>query len=122
MQGRTLCLSFAVVTDQKLQWLYPCELHGETYVFPQTELNQARTNIGLSLSNYGGLFHENITLAYFVFLEELSSGLFSVIGLFGHSDLSLSAGFSNGKRRTYTATSTIRAPNIGRESLLIIEF
>ena len=70
-----------------------------------------------------GLLHENITLAYFVFLEELSSGLFSVIGLFGNSDLlSLLAGFSNRKRRTYPATSTLRTPNIGRKSLLITEF
>ena len=49
----TFCLSFAVITDQKLQWPYPYGLHGDTYSFPQTELNQARTNIGLSLSNYG---------------------------------------------------------------------
>ena len=33
-----------------------------------------------------GFLHEDITLAYCVFLEELSSGLFSVIGLFGNSD------------------------------------
>ena len=30
--------------------------------------------------------HEDITLAYSVFLEELSSDLFSVMGLFGNSD------------------------------------
>ena len=33
-----------------------------------------------------GFLHEDITLAYSVFLEELLSGLFSVIGLFGNSD------------------------------------
>ena len=57
---------------------------------------QARTKIGMLLSNYG-LLHEDVTLAYKeVFLEELSSGLFSVVGFFGNSDfLSLLAGFSN---------------------------
>ena len=30
--------------------------------------------------------HKDITLAYSVFLEDLSSGLFSVISLFGNSD------------------------------------
>ena len=33
-----------------------------------------------------GFFHEDVTLAYSEFLEELSSGLFSVIGLYGNSD------------------------------------
>ena len=70
-----------------------------------------------------GSLHEYITLAYFVFLEELSLGLFSVIGLLGNSDfLSLLAGFSSGTRRRYPATSTRRTQNIGGECLLIIEF
>ena len=51
-----------------------------------------------------GFLHEGITLAYSVFLEELSSGLFSVIGLFGNPDfLSLLAGFPDRTRRTYLA-------------------
>ena len=33
-----------------------------------------------------GFLHEDITLAYSVLLEELSSGLFSVIRLFGNAD------------------------------------
>ena len=66
---------------------------------------------------------KDITFAYFVSLEELLSSLFSVMGLFGNSDfLSLSAGFSCGKRSTYPETSTLATPNIGRESLLINEF
>ena len=65
-----------------------------------------------------GFLYEDINLAYSVFLEELSSGLFSVIGLFVNSDfLSLLAGFSNRTRRTYLVTSTLRTPNTARESL-----
>ena len=65
--------------------------------------------------------HEDITLAYSVFLGELLLGLFSVIGLFGSSDfLSLLAGISNRTRRTYLATSTLRTSNTA--SLLISEF
>ena len=60
-----------------------------------------------------GYLHEDITLAYSVFLEELSSGLFSFRSLFGNSDfLSLLADFSNRTRRTYLATSTLRTPKL----------
>ena len=69
-----------------------------------------------------GFLPEDITLPDFVFLEELSSGLFSVIGLFGNPDfLSLLAGFSD-RTRTYLGTSALRTPNTARESLLITEF
>ena len=64
-----------------------------------------------------GFLHENITLAYFVFLGELSFDLFLVKGMFGNFGfLSLLAGFSNRKR------ASLRTPNIEMESLLITEF
>ena len=58
-------------------------LCGDTcsYVCPQTWLIEARTNIGLSPTM--GFFNENNSLACFVILGELSSGLsFINCGLF----------------------------------------
>ena len=47
--------------------------------------------------------HENITLAYFVFLGELSLALFLVKGLFcNFGFLSLLAGISNRKRTRHS--------------------
>ena len=45
---------------------------------------------------------------------------FCLFGNFGF--LSLLAGFSNRKRKSYLATSSLRSPNIGVGSLLITEF
>ena len=48
------------------------------YVCPQTWLNEARANIGLSPTM--GFLNENDSLAYFAILEELSSGLSFTVG------------------------------------------
>ena len=111
--------SFAVVTDQKLQRVDIWVTWGHTFLCLSPDLAQSSQNKDRSCSyQTTGFLHEDITLAYSVFLEELSSDLFSVIGLFGNSDfLSLLAGFSNRTRRTYLATSTLRTPNTARESL-----
>ena len=62
------------------------------------------------------------TVAYFVFLGELSLGLFLVKDLFRNFGfLSSLAGFSNRTRKTYLATSSLRIPNIAMECLLITE-
>ena len=49
-------------------------------VFPQTWLNEARTNIGLSPAV--GFMNENDRLAYFAILGELSSYLSFTVGFF----------------------------------------
>ena len=80
-----------MVTDQKLQRVDIWVTWGHKFLCLSPDLAQS-TQIGLFLSNTGFL-HEDITLAYSVFLKEPSSGLFSVIGLLGNSDfLSLLAG------------------------------
>ena len=74
-----------------------------SYVCPQTWLNEARTNIGMSLTM--GFLNENDSLAYFEILGELSPGLYFTVGFFMTlSFLSLSVGFFRGKPRTYLAT------------------
>ena len=50
------------------------------YVCPQTWLNEARTDIGLSPTM--GFLNENDSLAYFAILGELSSGLSTIVGFF----------------------------------------
>ena len=57
-------------------------LCGDTcsYVYPQTWLNEARTNIGLSPTM--GFLNENESLAYFEILGELSSGLSFTLDFF----------------------------------------
>ena len=78
------------------------------------------TNIGHSLLN--GFFKEIILWLILYFGRDFGR-LFSVKGLLGNfCFLSLLAGFSNRTRKTYLATSSFRAPNIGMESLLITEF
>ena len=52
-------------------------LYGE---HPQTWLNEARTNKGLSPTM--GFLNENYSLAYFPILGELSSGLSLTVGFF----------------------------------------
>ena len=66
-------------------YVYSCHarldrLWGNTYfhVCPQTCLNEARTNIGLSLTM--GFLNENDCLAYFAILGELLSGLSFTVG------------------------------------------
>ena len=51
-----------------------------SYVSPQTWLNKARTNIGLSPTM--GFLNENDSLAYFAILGELSSGPSFIVGFF----------------------------------------
>ena len=74
-----------------------------SYVCPQTWLNEARANIGLSPTM--GFLNENDSLAYFEILGELSSGLSFTVGLFMTlSFLLLLAGFFRRQGRTYLAT------------------
>ena len=74
-----------------------------SYVCPQTWLNEARTNIGLSLTM--GFYNEKDSLAYFEILRELSSGLSFTVGFFMTlSFLLLLVGIFRGQGRTYLAT------------------
>ena len=69
-----------------------------SYICPQTWLNEARANIGLSLTM--GFLNENDSLAYFAILEELSSGLYFTVGFFNTLSLfSLLVGFFRGARK-----------------------
>ena len=118
-QWHALPPSFAVVTDQKLKRVDIWVTSGHTFLCLSQDVAHSSQNKDRSVPIKLRAFC-NITLAYSVFLGKLSSGLFSVIGLFGNSDfLSLLAGFCNRTRRTYLATSTLRTPNTARESLLI---
>ena len=58
-----------------------------SYVWPQTWLHEARTNIGLSPTV--GFLNENDSLAYFAILGELLSALSFTVGFFQDSDLKL---------------------------------
>ena len=60
-----------------------------SYVCPETWLNDARANICLSKTM--GFLDENDSLAYFVILGELSSGLSSTVSFF--MTISLSGNF-----------------------------
>ena len=83
-------------------------LCGDTcsYVCPQTWLNNASTNIGLSPTM--GFLNENDSLAYFAILGELSSGLSFIVGFFKTlSFLSLLVGFFLGKEG-----HTLHRPNV----------
>ena len=51
-----------------------------SYVCPQTWLNEARTNISLSLTM--SFSNESDSLAYFAIFGELSSGLSFTVGFF----------------------------------------
>ena len=104
--------SFTVVTDKKLQRVDIWVTWGHTFLCLSPDLAQSSQNKDRSVPiKLRAFLHEDITLPYSVFLEELLSGLFSVIGLFRNSGfLSLLAGFSNRTRRTYIATSTLRTP------------
>ena len=80
-------------------------LCGDTcsYVCPQTWLNEARTNIGLSPTV--SFLNENDSFAYFEILGELSSGQSFTVGFFMTlSVLLLSVGFFRGQGRTYLPT------------------
>ena len=80
-------------------------LCGDTcsYVCPQTWLNEARTNIGLSPTM--GFSNENDSLAYFEILGELPSGLSFTVGFFmTFKVILLSVGFFRGQGRTHLET------------------
>ena len=99
----------------KLQRVDIWATRGHAFLCLSPDLAQSSQNKDYQTT---GFLYEDISLAYSVFLEELSSCLFSVIGLFRNSDfLSLLAGFSNRTRKKYLATSTLRTPNTARESL-----
>ena len=67
-------------------------------------LDEARTNVGLPPTL--GFLNENDSLAYFVILGELSSGLSFTVGFIKtKSFLSSVVGFFRGQGRTYLATS-----------------
>ena len=68
-----------------------------SYVCPQTWLNEARTNIGLSPAM--GFLNENDSLAYFEILGELPSGLSFTVGfIMTLCFLLLSVGFSGARK------------------------
>ena len=72
-------------------------------VCPQTWLNKARTNIGLSLTM--GFLNENDSLAYFAILGKLPSGLFFTVGFFKTFKFFLIFSWHfQGQRGTYLAT------------------
>ena len=70
---------------------------------PQTWLNKARTNIGLSPTM--GFLNGNDSLAYFAVLGALSSDLSFTVGFFKTSSfLSLLVGFLKEQGKTYLTT------------------
>ena len=74
-----------------------------SYVCPQTWLNEARINTGLSPTI--DFLDENDSLAYFEILGELPAGLsFTVEFFMTLSFLLLTGGFFGGRGRTYLAT------------------
>ena len=74
-----------------------------SYVCPQTWLNDAKTNIGLSVTM--GFLNENDNLAYFANLQDFSSGLSFTVGFFNTLGfLSLLVGFFRGQGKAFLAT------------------
>ena len=95
-------------------------LCGDTcsYVCPQTWLNEAKTNIGMSPTM--GFLNENVSLAYFAILGELSSGLPFIVGffktyVFSHHKLGFSGGKEGHASQHPNVLVSLRRPNIKRQ-------